>query len=96
MPEEHQSGAVFWSLGKVKEAGDRQHLKELGELEEQLQYQKSDTTWLSEGQRQAKAKEVRTRRQARAATRLVGDKERDNQVAGQVAQQAARKAAKRL
>lgn len=43
MPEEHQSGAVFWSLRRVGEAGEWQHLKELGELEEQLQHRKSDT-----------------------------------------------------
>jgi glycine/D-amino acid oxidase-like deaminating enzyme len=80
----------------VKETPDRQHLKELEELEEQLQHQKPETTWLPEEQRRAKAKAVGTRRQAGAATRLVGDKERDNQAAGQAVQQAARKAGKRL
>ncbi|TKA28584.1 hypothetical protein B0A49_13919, partial [Cryomyces minteri] len=92
--EEYHGGAVFWSPKKVKEARDRQRLRDLEE--EQLQHQKVEATRLREEQKQAKAEAVQARRLARAEARLLKEKQKADQAADRALWQAARRTAKRL
>ncbi|CAE7016160.1 Pogo transposable element [Pyrenophora teres f. teres] len=93
-PEEYQGGAVFWSPRKVKEARDRQQLQD--HEAEQLQYQKAETNRLREEAKQTKAREVELRRQARAAARLVREKEKAEKAVKKASRAAAYITAKRL
>ncbi|EFQ94795.1 hypothetical protein PTT_07410 [Pyrenophora teres f. teres 0-1] len=93
-PEEYQGGAVFWSPRKVKEARDRQQLQD--HEAEQLQYQKAETNRLREEAKQTKAREVELRRQARAAARLVREKEKAEKAVKKASRAATYITAKRL
>jgi hypothetical protein len=88
-PEEYHSGAVFWSPRKVKEARDRQQLKE--REEEQLQYQKAEANRRRKEVRQAKAKAVQARRQAKVEARISTEKEKADRAAKQASRAAARR-----
>jgi hypothetical protein len=88
-PEEYHGGAVFWSPRKVKEARDRQQLKE--REEEQLQQQKAETKRHREEARQAKAAVVQARRQAKVEVRISREKEKADRAAEQASRAAARR-----
>jgi hypothetical protein len=92
--EEYHGGAVFWSPRKVKEARDRQ--LQQGLEEEQQQLQKAEVARLREEQRQEKLQAVQQRRVAKAAARLIRQKEKAREAADRASRQAARKAQQRL
>ena len=93
-PEEYHGGAVFWSPRKVKEARDRQQLKE--REEEQLQQQKAEAKRQREDARQAKAEAVQARRQAKIEARISREKEKADRAAKQASRAAARRTYQRL
>ena len=93
-PEEYHGGAVFWSPRKVKEARDRQQLKE--REEEQLQQQKAEANRQREEARQAKAEAVQARRQAKVEARISREKEKADRAAKQASRAAARRTHQRL
>jgi hypothetical protein len=80
-PEEYHGGAVFWSPRKVKEEYDWQQLKE--REEPQQQHQKPEASRHREESRQAKAKAVQARHQAKNEARIFREKEKANQTANQ-------------
>jgi hypothetical protein len=93
-PEEYHGGAVFWSPRKVKEAHDRQQLKE--REEEQLQQQKAEANRQREDSRQAKAEAVQARRQAKVEARISREMEKADRAAKQASRAAARRTHQRL
>jgi hypothetical protein len=93
-PEEYHGGAVFWSPRKVKEARDRQQLKE--REEQQLQHQKAEASRHREEKRQAKAEAVQARRQAKLEARILREKEKADQAAEKASRAAARRTYQRL
>jgi hypothetical protein len=73
-PEEYHGGAVFWSPRKVKEASDCQQQQE--QEEEQQRPQKAGRGRVREDQKQTKLQAVQQRHTARAAARVVREKEK--------------------
>jgi hypothetical protein len=88
-PEEDHGGAVFWSPRKVKEARDRQQQQE--QEEEQQRLQKAERGRVQEDQKQAKFQAVQHRRTARAAARVVREKEKARKATEQASRAAARR-----
>jgi hypothetical protein len=85
--EEYHGGAEFWSPKKVKEARDRlQHQKA---EEEQQCLQKAEAARLREESRQAKARDINIRRQARAEARILREKEKAEKAAEKASRTAA-------
>ena len=93
-PKEYSGGGAVWTPRKVKEARDQQQLKELEEG--QLQHQKAEASRLREEARQAKAKAVQARRQAKVEARILREKQKAEKAAEQASRAAARRAAQRL
>ena len=93
-PEEYRGGAVFWSPRKVKEARDRQQLKE--REAQQLQQQKAEANRHREESRQTKAEVVQARRQAKAEARIWREKEKAEKAVEQASRAAARRTHQRL
>jgi hypothetical protein len=93
-PEEYHGGAVFWSPRKVKDACERQQLKE--REEQQLQHQKAETNRHREEARQAKAEAVQARRQAKVEARISREKETADRAAAQAFRAAAGRTQQRL
>jgi hypothetical protein len=92
--EEYHGGAVFWSPRKVKEARDRQQQQE--QEEEQQQLQKAERRRVREDQKQVKLQAVQQRRTARAAARVVREKDKARKATEQASRAAARRTQQRL
>jgi hypothetical protein len=86
-PEGYHGGAVFWSPTKVKDACERQQLKE--REEQQLQHQRAETYRHCEESRQAKAEAAQARHQARVEARISREKEKAEKAAEQALRAAA-------
>jgi hypothetical protein len=86
-PEGYHGGAVFWSPRKVKDACERQQLKE--REEQQLQHQRAETYRHCEESRQAKAEAAQARHQARVEARISREKEKAEKAAEQALRAAA-------
>jgi hypothetical protein len=93
-PEEYCGGAIFWSPRKVKEARDRQQLKE--HEAQQLQQQKAEANRHREESRQTKAEAVQARRQAKAEARISREKEKAKKAVEQALRAAACRTHQRL
>jgi hypothetical protein len=93
-PEEYHGGAVFWSPRKVKDACERQQLKE--REAQQLQQQKAEANRHREESRQTKAEAVQARRQAKAEARISREKEKAEKAVEQASRAAARRTHQRL
>jgi hypothetical protein len=89
VPKEYHGGAVFWSPSKVKEA--RNQLQRQEAEEEQQRLQKVEAARLRDEARQAKARNIDIRRQARAEARILREKEKAEKVAEKASRAAARK-----
>jgi hypothetical protein len=80
-PEDYHGGAVFWSPRKVKEARDCQHQQELEE--EQQQLQKAERACVQENKKHFKLCTAQEKRAARAAARIILEKEKAKKAAEQ-------------
>jgi hypothetical protein len=92
--EEYRGGAVFWSPRKVKEARNRQQLKE--REAQQLQQQKAKANRHCKESRQTKTQVVQARRQAKAEARILIEKEKAEKAVEQALRAAARRTHQRL
>jgi hypothetical protein len=88
-PEEYHGGAVFWSPRKVKDARERQQLKE--REDQQLQHQKAEAKRHRKESRQVKAETVQARRQAKVQARISREKEKAEKATEQASHAAARR-----
>jgi hypothetical protein len=93
-PEEYHGGAIFWSPRKVKDARERQQLKE--REAQQLQQQKAEANRHREESRQTKAEAVQARRQAKAEARISREKEKAEKAVEHALRAAARRTHQRL